>query len=562
MPAEPAFPEMPYLRQDPDALAGDYERLERSLEADDEGALLAAVRGWQALRSRTATMESLGSTRYTLDTTDPEAKAEKRFIDEKEPVFLDRDMRIRRRLLAHPRRPALERAFGRRFLDITAVQVETFDPAISGHLVRQSKLVMEYTDLLASARIPFQGEEHNLAGLARFLQSPDRALRHGAAAARAGFFQAHAAALDRIYDDLVSLRHDMARTLNHPDFIPLGYRNLTRTDYGPAEVARFREEVAAHVVPFAAEMREAQRRRLGLDRLRYWDEAVLDPQGGPKPRGDAAFIVEQTGRMYDELSPETGEFFRMLRRRRLFDLENRKGKAGGGYCTSFPDHRVPFIFTNFNGTKDDVKVMTHEAGHAFQMWMSREQPLLEYLWPTLEACEIHSMSMEFLAWPWMAAFFGEDADRFRRAHLMECLAFLPYGCAVDELQHLVYADPACGPEGRKSFWKAMERKYLPWRDYGDLPFHPSGAFWQGQTHVYGSPFYYIDYVLAGTCALQFWGKAQDGRDAALKDYLAICRPGGSQTFLELVRTGNLRNPFEPGVLADVVRRARSWLGAL
>jgi M3 family oligoendopeptidase len=312
-------------------------------------------------------------------------------------------------------------------------------------------------------------------------------------------------------------------------------------------------------VPLAARWREKQKRRLGVDKLRFWDMRLLDGKPAPRPTGDAQTIVQNTARMYNELSPQTGEFFTMMRERGLFDLVTKEGKAGGGYCTSFPDFGVPFVFSNFNGTKGDVEVMTHECGHAFQCWSSRNQPLLEYHWPTYEACEIHSMGMEFLTYPWMELYFGDSAERFRQFHMVESIVFLPYGCAVDEFQHFVYANPSSGPEARKAHWLSLEKKYLPWADYGDLGFPARGGFWQGQHHIYSAPFYYIDYVLAQTCALQIWKKSREDRERALRDYMAICPPGGSQSFLELVKTGGLRNPFEPGVLRGIVAEAERYV---
>ena len=305
--------------------------------------------------------------------------------------------------------------------------------------------------------------------------------------------------------------------------------------------------------------RERQKKLLGLGELMSWDLRLLDGKPSPRPKGDAETIIQNTARMYSELSPQTGEFFRMMRDRGLFDLVTKEGKAGGGYCTSFPDFGVPFVFSNFNGTKGDVEVMTHECGHAFQAWSSRNQPLLEYRWPTYEACEIHSMGMEFMTYPWMELFFGDEGERFRQVHMIESIVFLPYGCAVDEFQHLVYADPDCGPDARKAMWLDLQKKYLPWLNYGDLEFPASGGFWQGQLHIYTSPFYYIDYVLAQTCALQIWKKTRHDRERAIRDYMAICSPGGSQSFLQLVETGGLVNPFKAGVLSSIVSEAESYV---
>lgn len=554
------FAEMEYQRVALDDMKSRYDDMQRRLPAAGARGIVEIVREWNSLRSRFQTMSSLNQVRYTIDTRDEAVKQERKYLDDQEPTVEEWNTAMRRALLAHPHRSALEKEFGRQFISSMETAIQTFDPKIAEHLRKQSELSMQYTDLLASAKIEFQGQTYNLSGLDQFLNHEDRDVRHEAARKRFDFFQSHAAELDRIYEELVRIRHDMAQQLGYPSYIPLAYKLLFRTDYGPNDVAVLRDEVRKHVVPLAARWRERQRKRLGVDELRFWDMRLLDGKPAPKPMGDAAAIIENTARMYNELSPQTGEFFRMMRERGLFDLVTKEGKAGGGYCTSFPDFGVPFVFSNFNGTKGDVEVMTHECGHAFQCWSSRNQPLLEYLWPTYEACEIHSMGMEFLTYPWMELYFGDAAERFRRVHMVESVVFLPYGCAVDEFQHFVYANPACGPEARKAHWRELEKKYLPWANYGDLEFPLRGGFWQGQLHIYTSPFYYIDYVLAQTCALQIWKKSREDRERALRDYMAICPPGGSLSFLELVKTGGLRNPFEPGVLSGIVTEAERYVG--
>ena len=198
-------------------------------------------------------------------------------------------------------------------------------------------------------------------------------------------------------------------------------------------------------------------------------------------------------------------------------------------------------------------------GHAFQYWQSRNLPVFDYLWPTLESCEIHSMSLEFLTWSQMDKFFGRDRDRFCQIHLTESLLFLPYGCAVDHFQHLVYDNPEATPQERNQMWQEMEARYLPWRKYGDLE-HPSqGGLWQEKQHIYFSPFYYIDYTLALCCAMQFWVKASSDRNSTLADYIALCRRGGQAPFQELVKSANLVSPFQSGCLAEVVAKAKEFL---
>ena len=272
-------------------------------------------------------------------------------------------------------------------------------------------------------------------------------------------------------------------------------------------------------------------------------------------------MIAQAGQMFHEMGGGMDELFHQMCRRGLLDLKSRAGKAGGGFCEGLPVFGMPFIYANFNGTKGDVEVFTHEMGHAFQNYSSRHHDVVDYFWPTSESAEIHSMGLEYLAWPYMELFFGDDAERFRQVHLTGGIQFLPYGVAVDHFQHLVYERPQASPDERCAMWQEMERIYLPWRRYGDLAHEASGRRWQAQLHIYVHPFYYIDYTLALTCALQLWLPARRDRDAALDTYLALCRRGGEAPFGELIESAGLGSPFAEGCLADVVADARAVLQA-
>ena len=265
--------------------------------------------------------------------------------------------------------------------------------------------------------------------------------------------------------------------------------------------------------------------------------------------------------MFDRMDPRLGTFYRTMNEGRFLDLPNRPNKAGGGFCTSFPTVGMPYIFANFTGTHHDIGVFTHEMGHAFQNWESRDQPTVDYLWPTMEAAEIDSMALEFLTYPHMGLMVGDDAaDRFRRMHLIGALAFLPYGVCVDHFQHEVYAHPEASPAERHAMWARLEKLYMPWTDYGDLAYPAKGGRWQAKQHIYGTAFYYIDYTLAQCCALQFWVRSRSDAAATMNAYAALCARGGSAPFGELVRSAGLVSPFADGALADVVREAASVLG--
>jgi M3 family oligoendopeptidase len=554
----PRFTDITAATPTREGLAERYAAISATLDRGDHAAALA---DWDRLRREYRTWRALVNLRFAQDTADPAAKAARDYADGLAPEATEHDVALKRRLLQDPAREAVAALAGDHALHLWETDIATFNPAIKADLEAESRLSSEYTALLASARIEIDGQTVNLAGLGPYVESADRPMRHRAEAARWAFFAAHAADLDRIYDRLVHLRHGMARKLGYPDYTLLGYRRMRRVDYGPAEVARYRDQVRQHVTPLVARLLEARRVEHGWDRLRFWDEALIDPAGNPAPAGDHDFLVAQAQTMFDRIDPRMGEFYRVMAEGGFLDLRNRPSKAGGGFCTSFPTAGVPFIFANFNGTQADIGVFTHEMGHAFQNWQSRSLQGVDYLWPTAESAEIHSMGLEFLCYPHIGLLVGDAAaERFRRMHLIAALAFLPYGVCVDHFQHDVYATPDATPAERHAMWQRLERLYMPWTDYGDLVYPAMGGRWQAKHHIYSSPFYYIDYTLAQCCAMQFWVRSRRDERATLDAYVALCGRGGLASFQGLVQSADLVSPFADGALADVVREAEAVLG--
>jgi M3 family oligoendopeptidase len=550
------FADIAEARPTKEGLEQAYAALNAAL---DRGERAAALADWDHLRRRYDTWSALVHLRFAQDTTDEAAKTDRDYADTLSPEAAELEVALKRRLLADA--PEVAGIVGNHALRLWETDVTTFDPAIKPDLEEESRVSARYTELLASAKLAFDGQTLNLAGIGPYAEDPNREIRYQAEKARWGFFEVNAAELDDIYDQLVKLRHGMARKLGLQTFTPLGYKLLRRVDYGPDDVARYREQVAEHVVPLVGRLLEARRAENGWDRLRFWDEALIDPAGNPKPIGDHDVLVEQAQAMFDAMDPRLASFYRVMTAGGFMDLKNRPGKAGGGFCTSFPTAGVPFIFANFNGTNNDIGVFTHEMGHAFQNWESRNQPGVDYLWPTMEAAEIHSMGLEFLTFPGIGKLVGDDsAERFRRMHLIGALAFLPYGVCVDNFQHEVYANPDASPAERHAMWQRLEKTYLPWADYGDIGFLRKGGRWQAKPHIYGSPFYYIDYTLAQCCAMQFWVKSRQDYPATLEAYVKLCGRGGSAPFQDLVKSAGLVSPFAPGVLAGVVREAQAVLG--
>ncbi|NLN15630.1 MAG: M3 family oligoendopeptidase [Tissierellia bacterium] len=540
-------------------ISGLIDEFNNSQDVEAQNEVISKV---NKIRSYVETMVSLVHIRHSIDTTDDFYAQEQDFMDENSPLYEKMIMEFYKALVESKFRPQLEEKWGKQFFRLAELSLKTFSPEIMDDLVKENKLVTEYGKLLASAKIEFKGEIRNLSQMRPFMESKDRQTRKEAHEAYVGFFKENEEEFDRIYDELVRVRDTMAKKLGYENYIPFGYARLGRTDYDAEMVANYRRQVYEDLVPLVVKLMDRQRKRLGLKELKYYDETLEFLTGNATPKGDPDWILENGKRMYKELSEETHEFFTFMVERELLDLVAKEGKKSGGYCTFLPDYRAPFIFSNFNGTSGDVDVLTHEAGHAFQFYLSRNFEIPEYVFPTLEACEIHSMSMEFLTWPWMELFFEDEVDKYKFSHLAGAINFIPYGVTVDEYQHYVYSHPEATPQERKAKWREIEKKYLPFRDYEDNDLLNRGGYWFRQGHIFSNPFYYIDYTLAQVCAFQFWIKMREDRDKAWDDYLRLCKAGGSKSFLELVELADLENPFLDGTIKRVVKPLKDWLDTI
>ncbi|MGY8783270.1 MAG: M3 family oligoendopeptidase [Fidelibacterota bacterium] len=507
------------------------------------------------------TYESIADLNFSRNINDQKAKEEKEYYDQISPDMQEIFNKLDKAINSSPFKEKLTKKWGKTFIEKIELDLKIFDPSIKDLLNKETDLCNEYTKLTAGAKIDFEGKSYNLAGLGPFHSNQDRETRKKSYQARFKWFEHNSNDLDLIYDKLVKVRHQIATTLGYDNFIELGYYRMGRSDYGPKEVSNFRKQIVDHVVPIVGEIQKKKKDILGLDALYFYD-GINFKDGDPTPKGTPEELVKKAQEMYHELSSETGEFFDMMVNEDLMDLVNRDGKRPGGFCTSFPKYDRPYIFSNFNGTDHDITVLTHEAGHAFQCYSSRHQPLVSYLWPTMEAAEIHSMSMEFFTWPWMDKFFKEETERFKYKHISGSLSFLPYGACVDHFQHWVYENVNATPKERNQKWLELESKYSPNRDYDELDFPKSGGIWQGQLHIYQMPFYYIDYTLAQTCAFQFWAKSEENREEAWEDYLRLCKAGGSLSFTKLVDLAKLKSPFDDGCLESVVKNVKNWLESI
>ena len=513
-----------------------------------------------ARQQELSTMMNIVYIRHTVDTRDEFYEKENEYLNEVMPTIMPFAVALNQAYMDSPFRKDFEAEFGKQIFVQMELQQKSFCEANIPLMQREAKLTDEYQKIMAAAAIEFDGQTLNLYGVQKYFEHDDRNMRKAAFQAYSDFYHSHEKRLEEIWDELIAIRNEMGRNLGFENFIPLGYMQQGRTDYGMEEVAAFREQVRAELVPLCQKLYEAQAKRLGVDRVMAYDEKRIYPDGNAVPAGDDDFMVEQARRMYHEMSPETGEFIDFMIEHELMDLKNKPGKASTGYMTELPSLKAPFVFSCFNQTIGDMQVLTHELGHAFAGYMAmRSQPISDYYGESTDIAEIHSMSMEQFAYPYAEWFFGDQADKFRFAHLQEAITFVPFGVAVDEFQHICYANPELTPKERTYEWHKLEEKYMPWRTYENDEFMERGGYWYHKLHIFLYPFYYINYTLTTMGAMEFAGKNRENHEKAWEDYKKLCTCGGSMSYKETLRHANLAVPFEEGSVAKAVRQAKEIL---
>lgn len=554
------FKDMPYERVDFDRVKKEMDEIMEEFDAAKNGEEQFEVhKKYYALSDRVSTLYTIAHIRYDIDTSDEFYEKEHEYYDEMLPMFESMALKYARKLYQSPYREYLEKKIGSVAFKNIELREKSMDEKLIPLMQEENALTMEYNKLIASAKIRFDGKELNLSLMRPYLVHRDRSVRAAAWKEYGAFFEANAEKLDEIYDKLVKNRTAQARKMGYENYVELGYYRMGRNCYGQKEVESYREQVKRDFVPFAERLHERRRRRLGLDKLSYIDDAVYFTEGNPAPVGTPGEILAAGQRMYSELSPETKEFYDFMMDNELFDVLGRKTKKAGGYMTYMPLYNSPFVFANFNGTSGDVDVITHECGHAFQGYLSGMDPVREHADIGMETAEIHSMSMEFFTQEWMPLFFGDRAEDYIEMHLEDSAAFIPYGCMVDEFQHIVYANPDMTPAERHAAWLKLEKEYRPHQDYGDDVFFGKGGIWQKQQHIYNSPFYYIDYCLAQTCALQYKVKMDEDFMVAWESYLKLCKLSACDFYTNMIREVGLDSPFEPGCMKNIVKKLEKYV---
>ena len=524
--------------------------------------------GFKVLKTYERYMDKMGSNftvisiRFTCNTQDEEIAKYQDLVDEISPLISNLANEMNKVILALPYRKQIEEKYGSYYFVMIENSLKSFDEKIIPELIEINKLSSNYDKVMAGAEINFRGGIYNIPQMGKFCSDKDRDTRREASIKVDEWFQEHEQEIGDIYGQLVLLRDKAAKKLGYEDYTELGYLSLGRVDYDAEKVANYRKQIAEEVVPVAQKLFKSQAKRLQIPfkKMYSYDYSLRFLSGNARPAGDSKYLTECAQKMYHEMSPVTGEFFDFMKNHHLLDLDARPGKQPGGYMTFIDEYKFPFIFANSNGTEHDVDTLTHEVGHALQGYLSRNIKPSDYRSPTLESCEIHSMSMEFFAWPWMNLFFGKDAEKYRYAHLTDSIQFLPYAITIDEFQHWVYKHPTATHEERCAAFKEIENRNLPHKRYPkEMKCAAHGGWWMRQSHVFGVPFYYIDYALAQVCAFQFLVEMTRNRERAWKKYVKLCKCGGKYPFVHLLEKNHLRNPFEDGNVAKVIRPLKKIL---
>ncbi|MDY6309438.1 MAG: M3 family oligoendopeptidase [Oribacterium sp.] len=543
------FSEMPYERIDFDKLKEEFAGLEQDLSNASTGdeAFRVHERFYKVF-NHVMSESQIAMIHSDIDMSDEKWLAEQQFFDEHMPIFENLVVSYKKKLYESPYRGALEEKIGKVAFKNIELAMKAVDEKLIPLMQEENKLQTDYNKLLSSARIDWNGEQLNLSLMNPYLHSADRTVRKEAWEKYSAFFVEHQEELDDFYDKLVKNRTKQGQLMGYENYLPLGYARMNRNSYTRADIQSFRAQVKKDFVPFAEKIHEARCERLGLTKLSYIDEGVSFTNGNPSVVGTPAEILENGRKMYRELSPETGRFMDFMCDNELFDVLGRKNKKTGGYMTMIPDYKAPYIFANFNGTSGDADVITHECGHAFQGYITADDPILEHNDITMETAETHSMSMEFFTEPWMNLLFGARAKDYVRMHFEDSVVFIPYGTMVDEFQDICYSEPSLSPKERDGVWRDLERQYKPHLDYTGNPYYEMGGFWQKQHHIYDSPLYYIDYCIAGSNALQYKVMMDEDYKKAWASYLKLCKLSASDFFDGLMKKAGLINVFEDGSL--------------
>ncbi|HEX2523572.1 MAG TPA: M3 family oligoendopeptidase [Terriglobia bacterium] len=537
-----------------------------------EGRSLETAEGLETwIRDRSELMDVVneeGSLRYIRMTCDTEnldlKKAYFQFLEEISEKVKAADNRLKRLYLASPARPLLARE--KYFIIDRSSQndVDLFREENVPLETEESKLSQSYQQLMGSLTVQFEGKEQTLQQMGRYQEMPDRLLREAAWKAVVAQRLVESEKLEQIFNDLLFVRQKISANAGFASYRDYAFRRLERFDYTVDHCLRFHDGVEAAVVPVVRRIEQRRAKDLGLARLRPWDMNVDPLNRAPlKPFTEARELVDGCLRITERVDSRFGGFIQTMRDLELLNLESRKGKAPGGYQSSLAEARLPFVFMNAVGLDGDVRTLLHEAGHAFHVFATQEEPIGHYRQAPIEFCEVASMSMELLGGEYLSVFYPnpEDLDRSRKKHLEAVIDILPWIARVDAFQHWVYTRPNHTVDERRAYWVELHQRFGGIEDWSDFE-HAQATSWHRQLHIFELPFYYIEYAIAQLGALQVWINSKKDFRAAVADYWSALQLGGSRPLPELFARAKVKFDFGPSALEPLMAAVEAELQKL
>tara|TARA_B100001142_G_scaffold47204_2_gene43930 strand:+ start:34138 stop:35865 length:1728 start_codon:yes stop_codon:yes gene_type:complete len=435
--------------------------------------------------------------------------------------------------------------------------------------VEQTKLVTESQTINGAMTVEFNGNEYTLPEMRRFLESNERAIREGAWKAVSDRRMQDEERLSEIFDELIIIRSKIARNAGFDTYTDYMFRAMERFDYSKEDCLEFHDAIEAVCVPLMREINSQRVVSLDLDFLMPWD--VNEKTGvGPdlqgraplKPFDNVGEMVEKLSTLFHNMSEDLGEKFDMLVEMDTLDLDTRKGKAPGGYQYYLQKSRVPFIFMNAAGLQGDLETMIHEAGHAFHsIYCSHLELIGERGYP-IEFAEVASMSMELMTQEQWGEFYDEEeANRAKMGHLEGVIFLLPWIATIDSFQHWIYSNPEHTREERARVWNSIRDRFgsnMNWEEYTKF----RDVSWQQQGHLFGVPFYYVEYGIAQLGALQLWRTQRKDPEKALSDYSNAMRLGNTKTLPELFTAADIKLGFDERHLSSLIQEVRTAMAEL
>ena len=557
------FGEIPYKRPDVEAMIAKINLLATEFSAAESAEKqLEIFKEYEKEKGHFSTMSCISNIRNSIDSNEPFYIDEQAFYDSYTPKATQSSTAFEKSVLESRFKPDLRKVLGDYYFDCMENSQKTFCPEIMDLMAEENALCSKYEAIYASARIEFDGKICNISQLSAYRQSPDREVRKAAIEAEGKFFDSHREEIEGIYDRLVKNRTEQAKILGFDSYVDMAYLMRNRC-YTKEDVAKFRRQILDIIVPETVRYKKQQAEAIGVEDFKFIDNDFMFADGNPSPKYPVAEILKRTQQMFGQMSAETKELIDLMCENNLFDIEPRNGKRNAGYCVCIEDYGYPFIFFNANGTALDIETLTHECGHALNSYLNtKEIPYSSIRNAPMEACETHSMSMEFLTTPWHHLFFEEDADKYSESHAKGALYFIPYSIIVDYYQELVYSNPDWTPEERNACWLSLEKQFRPYIDFDSLPFYSRGGGWQRQIHITCMPFYYIDYTVAQTMALQFFALYLKDPKAAWEKYIKFSKIGGRMDIKQHIEHCDLVNPFCENGLKEICRPVFEWIDNL